>query len=52
MGAPTLPAEPPIPLEDQASVIAAAQAWLAWFERLVNRPARGGSAWQAERLEP
>jgi hypothetical protein len=50
-GAPGLPARPPIPLEDQADVVAAGLEWLQWFDALVARPEAGESAWRTDRLE-
>jgi hypothetical protein len=48
---PALPAVPAIDTGDEASVLAAARAWLAWSDDLFLEPENGQEAWVPERLE-
>jgi hypothetical protein len=48
---PALPAAPAIPDPDAPAVLAAAQAWVAWFDALVLTGAGPPAAWVQERLE-
>lgn len=48
----TLPAAPPVPPADRTKVLAAANAFLAWWDSFVSEPAPGErDAWNARRLE-
>jgi len=49
-GPPALPVSPPIAAADVPAVLAAAQAFLTWYDGLVVGPAAGGG-WVAERME-
>ena len=50
-GGGTLPPDPPVAAGDRASVTAAAQAWLAWYEGLFSEPDGPQAAWQPDRME-
>lgn len=51
VGSPSLPAAPPVPDADQPKVIAAAQAWLKWYESQVSEPLGNDISWMRERME-
>jgi hypothetical protein len=46
-----LPSDLPLAQADVAEVQVAAQAWLRWYESLVDEPSGGNPAWSAERME-
>ncbi len=48
---PSLPALPGIDSGDEAGVLAAARAWLAWWDGLFSEPFGGQEAWVPEKLE-
>ena len=50
-GSPTLPPTPVVPDADQPKVLAAAQAWLAWYEAQVSEPQGNDISWQNDRME-
>ena len=48
----TLPAAPPVPANDRDKVIAAANAFLAWWDNFLTEPDIGTpEAWRSDRLE-
>jgi hypothetical protein len=47
----TLPSQPPTPSAARPKVIAAANEFLRWWERLVAEPGEAPDAWKPERLE-
>jgi hypothetical protein len=47
----SLPARPQIPAADRAKVLAAANAWLDWWEGTFAEPPTGDDAWNPRRLE-
>jgi hypothetical protein len=47
----TLPARPRIPAADRAKVLAAANEFLAWWDRFVTDPGSRPDAWKPDRLE-
>jgi hypothetical protein len=50
-GAGALPAEPAVDPADRDRVLAAAEAFLAWFDAFFVEPAAGADAWISERME-
>jgi hypothetical protein len=46
-----LPPEPPVPARDTRKVVAAANAFLAWWDTLIAEPAAGPQTWEPRRLE-
>lgn len=48
---PALPTEPGIETDDEAAVLTAARAWLAWLDGLFLQPENGQDAWVPEKLE-
>ena len=48
---PALPARPAIADADREAVMAAARAWLGWYETHASEPGTAAPAWQSDRME-
>jgi hypothetical protein len=50
-GPPTLPPQPAVPEADRPKVLAAATAYIDWWQSLADRPSPGPPAWDPNRME-